>query len=447
MKIASIIIKDLKAVLSDKQALAIMILMPMILMTILSFALKGSFATGEYDMDSVNIAVVKLYDAKNDSEMFEESLRDGLFSKSIGEETLDDMISSSGDADPEKIFFEDFLGSREVSRLVSYTVVDESRAMELLKSGEISAAVILPERFVYSMKYNLLTPFRNNVDLKVLVNPDRNIDGQVVNAVMKAYTDVISSVIIGKNVLIEEAMANGVSDLKDIDDAVEKITSAMDEIEVNTADVAVEGKRSIKSADYYASAMMTMFILFAAGNGGRMLLEEKDNRTYQRMAVAGTDRFGILAGKFAVIFIIASVQIAVMILFSGFALKVYWGDLRATALVSAASSMAVAGLGSFVAAFTFKSGNYKMANAFDSVIIQVMALLGGSFFPLDVMPEAMQKLSFLSLNGIALKSYLKIMMGYGIQEIYVNVAILSAVGAVLLAAAVMLLSGKEAVKC
>lgn len=41
MKSFYIIRKDLKVILSDKKAIALMILMPLVLTTILSFALKG----------------------------------------------------------------------------------------------------------------------------------------------------------------------------------------------------------------------------------------------------------------------------------------------------------------------------------------------------------------------------------------------------------------------
>ena len=43
---------------------------------------------------------------------------------------------------------------------------------ELLKKEEVSAIVLLPEKFIYDMKINLLTPFRNNVEIKVLTHPD-----------------------------------------------------------------------------------------------------------------------------------------------------------------------------------------------------------------------------------------------------------------------------------
>jgi ABC-2 type transport system permease protein len=80
-----------------------------------------------------------------------------------------------------------------------------------------------------------------------------------------------------------------------------------------------------------------------------------------------------------------------------------------------------------------------MANIFETVIIQTMALLGGSFFPIDIMPSIFQKLSFLSVNGVALKAYLKIMTGYGTPEIMSHAAILTGIGVLFVLLSVLIL--------
>lgn len=445
MKIANIILKDLKIILSDKKALAIMILMPVILTTILSFALKGSFADSDNAViERVNIAVVKKYDEKQDQANFEAALNSSFLSSGMDEKDINDLLESS-DEITDEIFFDDFLDTEKVSEFISYRIEEQDRALKLLKSNEISAVVILPEKFIYDMKINFLTPLRNKINIEVMTHPDKSISGQIVKSLMDAYANAMSTVIIGKNVVIETAMANGAGSdsLSGMYELMEGMSSTMKSIGVNIDDVVLDGRKSVSSADYYAVGMMTMFILFAAGHGGRMLLEEKDNQTYQRMVVAGADKFEILAGKAITIFIIAIIQTVIMIVYSHFALKVQWGDRIAVAMISISAAVAVAGLGSFVGALTYRAGNYKMANIFESAIVQGMALLGGSFFPLDVMPEFMQRLGFLSLNGVALKAYLKVISGGNTKEILGYVSALTVMGAVFAILAVMILSRKE----
>jgi ABC-2 type transport system permease protein len=128
------------------------------------------------------------------------------------------------------------------------------------------------------------------------------------------------------------------------------------------------------------------------------------------------------------VFLLASIQITVMMIFSYFALKVKWRDINSIVALSFSTVFAVAGLGVFIASLTYRTENYRIANMFENIIVQVMALLGGNFFPIDVMPKLIQKLSFFSLNGVALNSYLKIILGYGLADILNNVLILSAIG-------------------
>jgi len=435
--------KDLKILLSDKKALMIILLMPILLMTILSFALKGLFAD-DWEAGKVNIAVVKRYDAAGDEKRFQDALHNGLLARGMGQDAAEKLASAGKDTDPERIFFEEFLGSEEVSDILNYRVESEEKARALLESGEVSAIVILPEYYLYDMKVNLLTPFRNEVDISILTNPEATVNGQIVRSVIQAYSDSMSSAVIGKNALIESVMANdlGIGSFEGMETVMTGIMDALEAVKVEVQDIPLEGTKPISSADYYAAAMLTMFILFAAGHGGRMLLEEKENFTYQRMMAAGTSKLGILAGKFLVVFFIALLQIMVMTVFSRFALKVVWGDPIPVVLVGFTATLAVAGIGAAVAAATYRAGNYKMANIFETGVIQTMALLGGSFFPIDILPAAFQKLSVLSLNGIALKAYQKTMMGYGMEAVLGYAGILTGIGLVFAIIAVFILQGK-----
>ncbi len=444
MRVISIIRKDLKTLLSDKKALAIILIMPVILMLILSFALKGIFMS-DWGLSRVNIAVVKKYDAVEDGKNYQQALNSGLFAQGMGEDTAKLLASAEESTDPEALFFKEFLESDEISDFISYRVESEDKALDMLKDGSISAVVMLPEKFIYNMKVNMLTPFRNEVEIRVLTNPEASFDGEIVKSVVKAYSETVSSAIIGKNVLIEASLANDLEydSFQDMETVMEDIMESLKDIRVPVEETTLEGRRTITSSDYYAAAMMTMFILFAAGHGGRMILEEKEQYTYQRMMAAGTSRLAILAGKFLVVFLIALLQIIVMTVFSRYALNVQWGDFVSVALIGIAASFAVAGLGAAVAAATYRAGNYKMANIFETAVIQTMALLGGSFFPIYILPEAIQKLSILSLNGIALKAYQKTIMGYDLDGVLGYVGILAGIGAAFAAIAAVTMRGKE----
>ncbi|RKD31202.1 ABC transporter permease [Thermohalobacter berrensis] len=444
MRVLDIAIKDLRLMLSDKKALAIMIMMPIILTSILSFALGGTF-TSEDSIGKTKIAVVKKYNIATEIEDFRYSLSNGIVSENISKSDLEKISKGVEELSIEKIFFKDFLDNKDIKEFLEYEIVREDEALKLLNSKKISAIVILPENFIYDMYTNFLTPFRNKVEIKVITHPDMNFKGRIVNGIMESFTDMTSTLIVGKNVLIETALEEDVIDkvFNNMNDVIDDITVNLSNNSPEIVYESLNGRNPISSFSYYSAAMTSMFILFSAGYGGKSLLEEKDNITYQRMIIAGVSRWKILVGKFFTILAFTLIQIFVMVTFSTFVLKANWGNIYIVTIISILAAFAVAGLGTLIAVLTYKVGNYKMTNIFESGIIQVMAFVGGSFIPIDVLPKFIRFLSNLTINGLALNSYFRIMMGYGIGEILKYLALLVLIGIGLMFISIYLFREKE----
>ncbi|MEA3422839.1 MAG: ABC transporter permease [Bacillota bacterium] len=163
-------------------------------------------------------------------------------------------------------------------------------------------------------------------------------------------------------------------------------------------------------------AMLSMFILFTGGQGGRMMLEEKNQYTYQRMSVSGISKWQIFFGKFITVLIIGIVQISIMIAYTTIVLKVSWGNFVNVALITTCALLAVAAMGVMISAITLKTGNFKVANLMENFIFQIMAFLGGSFVPVEMLPKMFSKISYFTINGLTLKAYLLNMQGYSILE-------------------------------
>lgn len=418
MKLIDLIIKDLKLMFGDRKALLIMIVMPIVLTTILSFALSGNF--GDYtSTNKVKIAVVKKYDKEIDMNKLKSEFTNGLLSQYIPQEQSDQIFDSIDSINIEKIFMEDFLESEELKKITDHEVTDEEEAIKLLRDKEVAAVVILPKNFIYDMNINFLTPFRNKVDIKVIGHPEMQFGTQITESIMTGFADMTSSMIIGKNVFLESAMENdfGQNIIEDLDNVIEGITENFDKLGVNVEYEKLEGRKPITSAQYYAVAIAAMFILYAAGHGSKLLLDEKNNITYQRMMIAGTPRWKMLLSNFVTIYVLALLQITILLIFSTLVLKADWGNPLYVSLISLCVVFATAGVGILVSVITFLSGNYNVGEVFQSAVIQAMALLGGSFIPIEILPKFMQYLSNFTINGLAIKSYLEIMTGSGLYNI------------------------------
>jgi len=72
---------------------------------------------------------------------------------------------------------------------------------------------------------------------------------------------------------------------------------------INIKEGTVDSKNPISSFAYYTVAMLSMFILFISSYGGKFILDEKRNNTFQRQIASGKSLELILVGKFFMMFV------------------------------------------------------------------------------------------------------------------------------------------------
>lgn len=440
----SMIWKDLLVILKDKKSLIITLCMPAILTTILGFAFQGMMSGG-LSMDRANIAVVSLGSRERDIERIREFLDGPGMEGRISGEQERDLLELLDDMDYESILYDDVLGSEEVAEFIQYERMGLEKAKTLLERGELDAVVVLPEGFTYNTFMNLAMPFRNPVTIEVIKHPDRSIKGEMVSGIVKGFTDALSAGIIAKNVLLETFIENNVGDKATRE--IQGLVSGMYDVgvrDVRVDRVTVEGKRALSSFQYYAVGMAVMFILYVAADGGQYAMDEVNNGTYRRLIAAGTGRWRFFASRFAATTLFAIMQFTVLKYYSAFAFKTDWGSPLGVALLSLFLAVAVGGLSVLLSALNLRLKNSRATIVFQAVVIQVFALLGGSFFPVSGIP-VMRKLGSLTINGAAMSGFLKLMMGYGLAEVAGTLAVLSGITLALLAAGVFAAAGTKEV--
>lgn len=425
--ILRIIIKDLKLILTDKKAIAILVLMPIILTSILSMALSGSFDSGS-SINKFTIGIVKEYEDTDVKSAVASKLKNSLIGDSLGDFDIESM-----DYDPEKIFFSDFLENEEVKEIMGYEVMTMSEAEQGIKDDELSAIVVLPENFIVDSYINMITTFRNKVEIKVIKNPSRNVTPFIAESIVEGYSQIISSMIISKNVYITKAQKYNTGDILgdnltkfiDLYKVDSRVTPTVERIMIN-------GQPPITSSDYYSVGMMAMFILFGASQGSVMLLKEKKKKTYDRLTVAGIKGRDILISKYCMIFILVALQMTAMLLYASNVLGVNFVNMNLVFVTGICAAFAVSGMGILIGSIMFKSDDYKLAGVMSNGVFQVFALLGGSYIPIEVMPKMFAYLSNVPINGLVMKSFLKIMTGYGFNDIKLYLGLMLLNGIVML---------------
>lgn len=432
----NLIIKDIKNILYDRKTLAMILLMPIVLMSILGAALQGVFNEEESSMgiNPIDIAIVKEYDVQLEISKFQGFLTSGF----MGEmETEIDY----NDVNPEKIFFEDFLNNKDIKEMIRYQVVDRKQGEILINENKIAAMIVLPKNYIYNTYVNMISPGRNGVSIEVVKNLENQFSADIVEMLITGFSDVMNSMVAKKMVMIDAFISEELS-MDHIDKISSSFTNSMDtEVKVDIKEVT--GEKGLSSFQYYSVAIMTMFLLYAASIGGKALIDEKKDSTLQRLEVAGKSISMIAISNFFRIMLIAIIQSLVMIIYSRLVISVRWGDLLTVISGLLSSAFAVGGLGALVSVITLVTDRYYVANIFEFGVINLMALIGGSFIPVEILPKALQKISFIAINGNAIHIYLNAMKFRPLEENSQYIIILVCMGIIFLIGAYVVLCTRK----
>lgn len=404
MRLLDMIIKDIKTVVYDVKSLAIILIMPIVLMSILGMSLQMVFGDeSESGIIHANIGVVKMYD-------YESQLN-----KASGKVNMDEVaIEDLEKLNPENQFF-NMLDGDEIKEFISYEVMSKDEAFAKLASEDLDAVIVLPEDFVFN-QLMLFAGSRLVSDITYYVNPDNDFVANMLGNIFKSYVDVNNNEY-AKRLFVISEFATKLPEGVTMDQTLFESEDLSGGSAITVSMESVYKQETISSFQYYAAAIMCMFLLYSAGVGGRALLEERKDKTIPRLTVSGNGLLKIVISNFVRVAILVLLQSGIMIAFSALVLNVDWGSPALVLLTMLLSSLAIASIGMLIAIISLIANNYKVANAFEFGLIYVMALIGGSFIPVEQLPEAVGKLGFLSINGQALKMYISGMYNLSLSSV------------------------------
>jgi len=399
MKMTDIIKKDLRVVLRDRAALIFIFLMPIVLITILSFALGGMFDSGGVTIDRVRIAVV-------DNTAPDETL---ALSRAAGKDGAFDAGSMSLYA---------VLDSDEVSQFLSYTVTDEQTARTQLENGEIDAVVTIPKGFVSGMTGVMTGAGKGGLHIDVMRAKDRSLQAGIAAGIVRAYTDTLSDLSADMSILLDTALKGGIAPEAlgrlDFRSFMEGL-SHKDSISMDMR--GIKARKALGSFSYYSIAITCMFVLYAAGQGSSFLLTESQENTLPRLRAAGVSVKKLLLGKSVAVFCLCMIQLIVLLGLSTLAFGLDWGDPLVFVLISVCVAVSITGLGVLLMVLMYRTGNPAVGSVFQSVIAQVFALFGGSFLPLSILPAFFSTAALFTPNGLAVMAYTGSVSGAPLSEI------------------------------
>ncbi len=178
--------------------------------------------------------------------------------------------------------------------------------------------------------------------------------------------------------------------------------------------------------------MLTMFVLFMTLGGGASLLVERERGTLRRLLVMPVRKSELLGGKLLGIYLSALIQMALMVVFGAGALNVNWGqDITALTLMLLSYGFSATALGMMLASLARTAAQL---DGLSTIVVLALAALGGAWWPIEIVPPAMQKIAQALPTYWAMQGFQDLILrGLGLPAILPEAAILAAFGLAFLA--------------
>lgn len=223
--------------------------------------------------------------------------------------------------------------------------------------------------------------------------------------------------------------------------AFDALYDGLRETSVKLTAEKLEDEGNGKQVTLSSMGFLIMFVMLGAGFTSQLILNEKRSRTYYRICSAPVGSRSYIAANTITSLIIVIFQVIAMQAIMKLVLRMetYVPDLLMFLILV---MFGLTAIGICLVVTAFSSSSY-MASTLNTLILTPTCMLGGCFWPVYFMPEAMQKTAFFVPQRWALDAIQKIQSGLDFGAIAMNLAVLLAFSAALFAIATYRFSRTE----
>ena len=401
-------IKDLKLVFRDRAALIFMLLAPFLL-TIGMGAVSGSFSKGSSGLQKFPVILVN---------------QDGA---QIGNALVE------------------VFQSKDLSSLVDPILQEDvATAKKMVDENQAAGAIIIPDGFTDSIIPAAgATTSPDVLKVELYSNPTMPTSVGVLKTILEEFMNQVEVGRVGGQVAVTALIQSGRIQVQDAAAVGQALGVSQANASSGSQSIALNSVTpSGKAVEFSMLALMApgfalMFLMYTTTNGGRMLLNERNMGTLPRLLVSPTTNTQVLGGKVVGIFLTGTVQMLILIVGTAVMFQLKWGDPVGVLVLVLAAVLGATGWGMLITAVAKTPGQVA---AIGSAIMLSFGILGGSFFSLDFMSSWFQLLSKITPNAWGMDGFTTLALGGTLVDIWQPVLALIAMGALLFAAAVLILN-------
>lgn len=352
--------KDLLIIIRDKQAFLTLIVMPLLLIAILGAAF-GDMMDGDEDVTikKFTLGVVNLDKGKLGGMLSEEVFKNGL------------------------------------SEQVKIQYFHEEEMLTKINDHDLEVGIVIDEEF------SSLLMTGEQAQVRLITVPDPGIKATIVSSVIEQFAQTIPIEVMAVNK--SQPVQGNVPSNKISQDLLHE--------------TAIDSKTDpVSSFQYYAAAMGVMFLLMTVVQGVSTMILEKEQEVFKRLLVSNLTYLHYLTGKMIGLIIVSLTQAFVIIIGTKVLFGVDWGSsISGIAFMTFSFVISACGLGVLAGSFIKTE---KAFNAAGMLGTQILAALGGSMAPLYIFPDWFVNAAKILPNGLALQTYLDLMSGAAVSDIF-----------------------------
>lgn len=242
--------------------------------------------------------------------------------------------------------------------------------------------------------------------------------GKNMEAMQSAYSRVLKAVVNILTKIVLMADTTGISEDRFAGIEIDRLITLR-------AELGGELRETPSGFNHSVPAMAVAFLLFTLFMyGGIGILEERSKGLLERLYLSPATFRSIITGKWTARIILGLLQLLLLFTAGRLIFKVYLGhSLIGLILVSLLFSAAIGAL-SMLFGSLFKK--MEVLIVFNILLANLMAALGGCWWPLEVVPKGLRLVGFIFPTGWIMDAYHKlIFFGLGLEHILLHLVVLS----------------------
>ncbi|WP_026561476.1 ABC transporter permease [Bacillus sp. J37] len=377
----SFIKKDLLMFWRDRKELITVLVLPIILVMVLNFAFAGLFGFNEDAKLDLQLAVVNQDD--NDTEAMTQLKERLVKEAALGEEQTVEVLSQATFIKPISML-EDYLHSDDLKEWVTVHEMEETEAVANMKEGELDGILIIPDGFTADSLYSALMGEPPTAPLKYKIEMETN-DTSTLAQIIQGFMDQMNYQFalqkVGGDPRVEVILPEG---------GLEKVGAG----------------ENFTMTQYFPIAIGALFSLFLAATVATKTGEEIRQKVFYRILLTNSHPFHFLIGKIVSTFCLAWLQTMFVFLLSHLILDIFpdrtipfWlGTIGIVSLLS----LAISGLSAVFTSISLRVSDIDAANGIFMIVIILFGIIGGSFVPIYILPDWLQKIGEWTPNGLSL---------------------------------------------